>query len=56
MMSSVGPGCFPRMVVDGQFLPGFRKVRLRLGFRERMALFGRQIMEPEAENKEYRDG
>jgi hypothetical protein len=41
--------------VNGQFLPGFLKVRLGLRFRDCPALFGSQIMKPEAENKEHRD-
>ena len=43
-------------VVDSQFLPGFREIRLRLGLREHRALFGCQIMEPEAKNKERSNG
>jgi len=42
--------------MDGQSCRVSWEVRCLLGFRERVALFGRQIVEPEAENKECRDG
>ena len=50
------PRFFSPDMVDGEFLPGFLEVRLGLRFRERLALFGSQTIEPEAENKEYRYG
>ena len=54
-MSRVGPASCPDRV-DGHFLSGFLKVCLGGGFRVCTALFSRQIVKPEAENKEHRNG
>jgi hypothetical protein len=42
--------------MDGQFLPGCLKVGPGLRFRDRSSLLGGQIVKPEAENEEHRDG